>query len=101
MTPTDIHARFIDLCDNEPHLLPFDIGELADPVIAPVMLAGLVLLDGNAGNGSDDALLAAAGRALADIDAGLRTLDSWERAIASVLEALEAERAAALANVKL
>jgi hypothetical protein len=100
MNTCQIHARFIDLCDNEPHLLPFDIAELADPVIAPVMLAGLVLL-GQPGDYSDSSLIASAGRALADVDNGLRTLESWERAIASVLEALEAERAGALANVKL
>jgi hypothetical protein len=101
MNTTDIHAAFCRLADAEPHRLPFGPDDVADGELVPLMLAGLVLLYGNAGDGSDDALLAAAGRALADIDAGLRTLDSWERAIASVLEALEAERAAALANVKL
>jgi hypothetical protein len=101
MNTCQIHAAFVRLVDAEPERLPFGPDDIADAAICPLMLAGLVLLDGNAGDGSDDALLAAAGRALADVDCGLRTLESWERAIASVLEALEAERAAALEGIRL
>jgi hypothetical protein len=100
MTPdlAAVHAAFVRLQDRGDVCLPIDPADIDPPETAPVYLAALVAMHGDAGDHSDVSLLYAAERGL---ELGVTDHPGWEKAIARVLRALERERQSALQGVRL